>query len=156
MMRMDGQPLEFDSTTDLANDPLAVRATRKPTLVQVRFADAAGVIETSEGPVRHDKGAAIITGGDGEQWPVERSRFAASYIAASPTLPFHDGTYRRQPDEVLARRIDRPFVLHMHGNRGTLHGQPGDWLVQYAQGEHGVVGAEIFETIYSPRPANGD
>ncbi len=54
-----------------------------------------------------------------------------------------DGTYRRRPGEVLARQFDRPFSMQLGGKCGVPRGRAGDWLVQYAAGEFGVVSAEV-------------
>ena len=140
--------IRMDSTCDLRADPAAQRARRRPATVRVHFALEKGVIETDEGAVSHDAGAAVVTGGRNEQWPVERTHFEATYEAVAPTRMGEDGVYRRRPDIVLARRFDQPFKITLPANRGTLSGASGDWLVQYALGEVGVVRETVFADTY--------
>src|SRR4051794_41552182 len=88
-MARSGAPLQGRLMTgdlpDLAADPRAPRVTKKPTPVQVEFAAADGVCETLEGPVRFRAGDAILTGVQGERWPVRRDLFMAGYQAVPPT-----------------------------------------------------------------------
>jgi hypothetical protein len=140
--------IRMDSSWDLRCDPAAHRVRRRPATARVHFAPEKGVIETDEGTVSHDAGAAVVTGGRNEQWPVERTRFEATYEAVAPTRMGEDGVYRHRPDVVLARRLDQPFKLTLFANRGTLSGAPGDWLVQYAPGDVGVVREAVFADTY--------
>lgn len=136
---------------DLAHDPAARRARRRPLLVQVRFAAQPGRLSTREGEVAYASGDALVTGAAGDHWPVPRARFIATYAAELPTQAGEDGAYRRRPEEVRARRMDAPFTVTLDGARGSLHGDAGDWLVQYAGGDLAVVDAPIFDATYDLR-----
>lgn len=145
---MSPAPLRIDPTIDLGHDAAAQAARRRPTTVQVRFAPAPGVVATIEGEVRHEAGAAILTGGHGEHWPVERVSFESSYEPLVPTRMGEDGWYRRRPLAVLARRFTQPFEVVLGEHRGILRGAAGDWLVQHAPGALGVVDARVFAETY--------
>lgn len=133
---------------DLARDPLARRARRRPVEVAVRFAGRAGTLATGEGEVRYDQGDAIVTGAANDCWPVPRARFLATYEAVDPTRAGEPGTYRKRPALVHARRMSGPFAVTLSGGRGVLRGDTGDWLVEYAPGDLAVVGGAIFASTY--------
>ena len=137
------------SPENLEQHPQAFRARSKPVTVQARFAPAPGITETLEGPVAHSAGDAIVTGVAGENWPVERARFLASYEAQNPTMPGEDGTYAKRPKEALALRLARPHCVTLSGGRGQLNGRIGDYLVQYAVGDQAIVEGSIFERTYA-------
>jgi len=145
---MPTDPIEFDGKGDLSRDPLACRVRRRTIVSQVRFAAEAGTIQTLEGPVRHGSGAAIVTGAGGEQWPVERGRFETSYEAVAPTRIGEEGSYRHVASLAWARRLPQAFRVKLGGERGILHGNAGDWLLQYAPGDLAVVAARVFATTY--------
>jgi hypothetical protein len=145
---MESEPVEIDARDDVSKNPLARRVRRRPTVANVRFVHAPGVVQTLEGPVGHGSGAAIVTGAAGEQWPVERARFEASYEAIASTRMGEDGPYRHVASLAWARCSPQPFQLRLRDGRGTLHGNAGDWLVQYAPGDLAVVSASIFDATY--------
>jgi hypothetical protein len=132
----------------LAQDPQAQPVRKREIEAQVRFALHEEVVRTREGEVAAYPGDAILTGVAGEQWPVPKAAFARHYRAALGTTPGADGRYRSVALPVLARRMPAAFEVLMGDGRSTLHGRPGDWLVDYRDGQLGVVGAEIFAATY--------
>jgi len=145
------------SRLDLRAQPAARRVESCAVPVQVRFADAPGMIDTLEGAVAHDGGDAIVCGpAAGERWPVERNVFLRIYRPAAGQAVGADGSHVKRPQPALALRVEQPFFVELEGGRGRLRGESGDWLLQYADGERGVVAAEVFERTYRflawPRP----
>jgi len=139
----------FDAgQTRLEETKGAVRARKRPVKLQVRFAREPGVCETQEGPVRYQAGDAILTGIQGENWPVPKEKFSQLYEPAAGTAAGEDGMYQKRPNEVWALLVDTPFEVVLSGDRGTLQGQPGDWLVQYAPGDCAVVADDVFRKTY--------
>lgn len=138
-----------DLVPDLSSDPAARRAVKRPIPVQVEFAAVAGSVHTLEGTVPHAAGDAILTGVQGERWPVARARFLATYDPVPPTAPGSDGAYVKRRIVVLARQLDAPASVPA-GVGGTLHGKPGDWLLQHPDGSWGIVAPEIFAATYEP------
>jgi len=135
----------FDAgQTRLEETKGAVRARKRPVTLQVRFAREPGVCKTQEGPVRYEAGDAILTGIHGETWPVPKEKFGQLYEPAAGTVAGEDGMYRKRPDEVWALQVREPFEVVLSGDRGTLQGKPGDWLVQYAPGDCAVVADDVF------------
>jgi len=133
---------------DLAHDPMARRARKRPVVVAVCFAHAPGVLATVEGDVRYAAGDALVTGRAGDRWPVPRARFLETYDPVAPTAPGDDGSYRKRVALVYARRMHAPFSVSLSDARGSLRGEAGDWLVEYAPGDLAVVGDDIFGQTY--------
>ena len=137
---------------DLTTDPRAVRVVKRPIAVAVTFARQDGVCETLEGPVGVHAGDAVLTGVQGERWPVRRPNFLASYTSVPPTRAGQDGLYRKNPSPALALRLDRDLAVPVGWQADPLQGHPGDWLLRYADGSHGVVQDTIFQQSYQPAP----
>jgi hypothetical protein len=136
------------SGADLTADAQAKRAVKRPGMVDVVFAEHDGVLGTREGDVAYRAGDAILTGPLGERWPVPRGAFLDSYDPEEPIRAGEAGRYRKRPTVVLARRITAPFSVRVGDGDDRLRGQPGDWLLQYAPGRHGIVSADVFDETY--------
>ncbi|WP_295992704.1 PGDYG domain-containing protein [Rugamonas sp.] len=147
-------PLSFQATGTpgyqpaLLNAAERVRARKRAFPVQVRFADADGVVATLEGPVPARAGDAIVTGLAGEQWPVARAHFAGKYAPQGALAAGADGTYLSLPVDVLALPVAAPFTVLLADQQASLAGQAGDWLVDYGDGTLGVVAPAIFSATY--------
>jgi len=139
-----------DDLPDLAADPRALRVCKKPLAVRAEFAAADGTCETLEGPVRYRAGDAILSGTRGERWPVDRATFRANYQPVPPTRAGEDGDYRKAPSLTFALRLDRPRDVPVGWQKDPLHGRAGDWLLQYSDGEYGIIREEIFRESYAP------
>ena len=142
---------------DLLSDPAAVIAIKKPIPVPVRFAAAPGVVDTREGRVAYETGAAICTGVEGEQWPVQRARFDVMYEPLPGTESGCDGLYRKKPAEVRARQISKDrFFVHVGAKRQAIVGEVGDWLIQYSPQKRSIMSDSVFRASYDllpPRPS---
>jgi len=135
---------------NVAAHPGRKRAMKKTVPVRVCFAACAGLAATREGTISYQAGDALLTGAEGERWPVARKRFFASYEALPPAVMGKDGLYIKKRLPVWALRISEPFSVATE--RGLLSGQAGDWLVQYGPEDYGVVGASIFAATYAMLP----
>jgi hypothetical protein len=49
---------------------------------------------------------------------------------------------------VLAKRMNVAFTVERSAGGDLLQGKAGDWLVQYAPGDHGIVAAARFDRVY--------
>jgi hypothetical protein len=141
-----------DDLPRLDDDPRALRVCKKPIPVHAEFAAADGVCDTLEGSVRYQAGDAIVTGGQGERWPVRRGVFLSSYEPVAPTRAGENGSYRKAPAVVHAVQLDRSRKVSVNWQKDALQGHPGDWLLRYADGSHGVVQDDIFRESYGPAP----
>ncbi len=152
-------PLDLNDA-DLSADPAAVVAVSRPNTVEVRFAAEAGRIETLEGPVDHDSGAAIVQGVQGERWPLGANRFRTLYEPMPGTLPGGNGTYRKKPVRVLAKRVlSAPFSVKVGPRQQPIVGRPGDWLIQYSGTKRSIVSDEVFRLSYDvigPEPGRAE
>ena len=133
---------------NLELDQEAIRVISKSKPVGVHFAITDGTCETLEGPVRYNAGDAIITGNHGENWPVKRERFMASYQPEGDLIAGEDGTYQKIPKAALAKRLNVETRVPVQHRDSELLGRPGDWLIQYSEGDYGIVAADIFIDTY--------
>jgi hypothetical protein len=136
---------------DLRTDAAATRVVKDET-VTVTFASTEGELTSLEGPNRYTRGDAIITGSTGDRWVVSRERFDAKYVPANAALQHGEpGAYRNRPAIVLAKQMHEAFSLARSAEGGdVLHGTAGDWIMQYAPGDYGVVQAARFAKVYRP------
>jgi uncharacterized protein (DUF2237 family) len=132
---------------DLAADPAAVWII-KDEVVSVEFAQQAGVLESAVGLNRYAVSDALLTGSTGDRWCVSRDRFDAKYRAEAPTVAEEAGRYRNLPVPVLAKLMAVAFTIARSAGGDVLRGEAGDWLLQYAPGDHGVVARARFEQVY--------
>lgn len=134
-------------TIDLSTDPAALRVV-KDEAVTVEFAARAGELMSLEGPNRYQPGDAIVTGATGERWVVSRERFDAKYVPEQNVVHGEPGVYRNRPAVVLAKEMHDAFSLARSDAGDILTGVAGDWVMQYAPGDFGVVKAERFAKVY--------
>jgi hypothetical protein len=139
---------------DLAVDGAACWVV-KDEVVRVEFALEAGVLESAVGLNRYAAGDALLTGSTGDRWCVSRDRFDIKYRPEPPTSPGQGGSYRNRPAQVLARRMSVAFCIVRSAGGDMLLGDPGDWLLQYAPGDHGVVARARFDQVYRVLDAPG-
>ncbi|MBV8628220.1 MAG: PGDYG domain-containing protein, partial [Paraburkholderia sp.] len=114
------------------------------------FAQGDGELMSLEGPNRYTRGDALVTGSTGDRWVVSRERFDAKYLPVGAALAHGEpGAYRNRPAVVLAKQMDTPFSLARTAAGGdVLRGTAGDWIMQYAPGDFGVVQATRFAKVY--------
>lgn len=134
---------------DLRLDANALRVVKDET-VAVEFAASEGELMSLEGPNRYARGDALITGSTGDRWVVSRDRFDAKYLPADTSLAHGEaGAYRNRPAVVLAKQMNEAFSLARSAHGGdVLRGVAGDWVMQYAPGDYGVVQAARFAKVY--------
>jgi hypothetical protein len=132
---------------DLAADGAACWVV-KDEVVRVEFALTAGVLQSAVGLNRYAEGDALLTGSTGDRWCVSRDRFDAKYRPEPPVLPGRPGRYRNLPVPVLAKRMAVAFRIARSAGGDVLRGNAGDWLIQYAPGDHGVVAQMRFDSVY--------
>jgi len=132
---------------DLATDPAARRAV-KDEKVSVEFATQSGTLVSAVGINHYAPRDALITGSTGDRWCVSRDRFDAKYDPEHPTLHGGPGVYRNRPVAVFAKRMGQSFSIERTAGGDSLEGNAGDWLLQYAPGDYGIVERTRFERVY--------
>jgi hypothetical protein len=135
-------------STEVSTAPGRVLARKRALEVDVRFALQPTEIHTREGVVQAHPRDAIVTGGAGEQWRVSRGHFAEKYRALPPTKDGEDGRYLSLTNSIMAVRMSSVFEVLLADGVSRLHGESGDWLVDYGDGSLGVVAPAIFATTY--------
>jgi hypothetical protein len=138
--------LELDNP-DLASDPAACLVV-KNEVVSVEFAGAPGMLVSAVGENHYAVGDALVTGSTGDRWCVSRDRFVAKYRPEPGIGMGQPGRYRNAPVPILAKRMSQPFSVPRSAGGDRLRGAVGDWLVQYAPGDHGIVERTRFEAVY--------
>jgi len=133
---------------ELASFSESIIVRKRSVSVGVEFAEADGVCQTKEGDVSYKVGDTILTGVEGEQWPIERLKFNATYDAIPPTKHGEDGQYRKKPIQVYALQMNEPFYVNVSWADDRLEGKPSDWLLQYGEGDYGIVSKSIFDKTY--------
>ena len=128
-------------------DPLAATYV-KTEVVGVQFATESGVVESREGPNHYAAGDALITGSTGDCWSVIRQRFEARYAAIAPCVMGADGAYVARAMAVLARQVNESFSVPRKAGGDLLIGAAGDWLLQYAPGDVGLIEDARFKQVY--------
>jgi PGDYG protein len=123
----------------------------KHEIVEVTFAQEAGSLQSREGTNHYAIGDALITGSTGDCWSVTRDRFDAKYLPVDPARMGQNGHYANLPRPVLALRMSEDFSVERCSGGDVIHGRAGDWLMQYAPGDHGIVEAEKFSKVYRSR-----
>jgi PGDYG protein len=124
----------------------------KDEVVSVEFAAAAGALQSAVGWNHYDAGDALLTGSTGDRWCVTRDRFDLKYLPEPSVLPGRPGRYRNRPVAVLAKRMSVEFSVERSAGGDVLQGHAGDWLLQYAVGDHGIVAAARFDRVYRTDP----
>ncbi|HEY2591308.1 MAG TPA: PGDYG domain-containing protein [Steroidobacteraceae bacterium] len=133
---------------DIEADRRRVRARKRIAAIEVRFATANGTLLTREGMVHVRPGDAIVGDVGGDRWRVSKESFEHRYKPIPPTRAGQPGRYESLPNEALAIVMDGPFDVVLRDGISQLHGERGDWLVDYGDGNLGIVAAEVFESTY--------
>lgn len=131
----------------LSLDPSAMRAV-KDEEVQVEFAAGPGLVMSAVGPNHYNTGDALITGSTGDRWTVTRDRFDAKYRPSGGQQAGEAGPYRNVPVVIWAKRIEASFTIERCAGGDRLIGEAGDWAVEYAENDCGLVAQERFAAVY--------
>ena len=139
--------METFKNFDLSLDPEAQQYV-KDEIVNVTFAVQPGFISSREGPNHYAIGDALLTGSTGDHWSVSRDRFDAKYLPLETDSTGENRQYRNRPMPVLAKQIQHNFQVERSAGGDIISGQAGDWLMQYAAGDYGIVANSKFCLVY--------
>jgi PGDYG protein len=135
-------------STLIGADPRRVHARKLEREIDVRFTPIDCTVQTPEGVVHARPGDAVITGTAGEHWRVSRARFPDKYRPVPPTVAGEAGRYVSLPNRIIAVPMTEAFDVLLADGVSRLHGQPGEWLVDYGDGSLGIISEAIFATTY--------
>ena len=128
---------------DLKKWPGVLEAFKKPIPVKYSIAEEAYTVETKEGPVKCKKGDAIMTGVEGEVWPIPFKKFKKTYDIVSDTKA------TKKKILVQCSQLTLPVLVKVSWSEDLLKGEIGDYLVQYGKDDYGIVGKSIFKKSYT-------
>jgi len=131
-----------DVSPDLKTVSGAFATAKLPLPLKFTFAEVGQAVETREGGQHAEVGDAIMTGTEGERWPIPRQTFEETYDVLEP------GVAAKKDIPVHAKQMDEPFSVKPPWSDTALQGEAGDYLVQYGPGDYGTVGREIFGKTY--------
>jgi hypothetical protein len=131
----------------LREDPAAIRVV-KDEVVHVEFAAVAGLVMSAVGPNHYQVGDALVTGSTGDRWCVSRDRFDPKYVPAEGQGHGAPGPYRNVPVPVWAKQIPTAFRIARSPGGDVLSGEAGDWALEYAPSDCGLVARDRFERVY--------
>ena len=120
----------------------------KDEVVTVDFARVEGRLESAVGTNRYAAGDALLTGSTGDRWCVSRDRFDAKYRPEGGIPSGDPGRYRNVPQRIRGKQMAVAFSIARSTGGDVLRGAAGDWLMQYAPGDFGVVARARFEAVY--------
>lgn len=120
----------------------AIAVFKKPIPLKYEIMKVDAIIKTKEGDVEGKVLDILMTGTEGEQWPIPRKRFDETYEIIEP------GWASKRKIIVLARQMVLPFKVKVSWSDNLLHGKINDWLVMYKPDDYGVVDNKIFNDTY--------
>ncbi len=109
-----------------------------------RIAAFEEVVRTKEGLVTAGPGDAVLTGVQGELWPIRWTTFEATYDYDLASM-----TCAKQPLIVEAYRMDEPFEVRVGEANEPIRGVAGDYRLASHQSDFGIVSKDIFELTYA-------
>jgi PGDYG protein len=133
---------------NLGTDP-AARRVQKNERVMVEFAAGEGVLESAVGLNRFAPGDALLTGSTGDRWCVSRDRFDEKYRPEPAVRHGQPGAYRNLPVALLAKQMSEAFSVPRSHGGDVLRGHAGDWLIEYARGDYGIIARARFDRVYT-------
>jgi len=97
------ETIGLDNNPDLSKD--GFKTAKKPIPLEFRYADTDERIQTKEGPVQAKAGDAIMTGTEGENWPIPAEKFTQTYNDLG------NGTAAKKNIPVSAKEMSEPFQV---------------------------------------------
>lgn len=122
------------------HESVSARYIKKPIEVDAIQISEPEVVHTLEGDVTANSSDWIITGVNGERYPVNNETFGNLYDVCE------NGKYKKKPLEVTAWQTDRELLIP-HGNE-SLKASIGDFIVKQPDGSFAPVKPDIFEKTY--------
>lgn len=125
--------------------PIQVYKLPVPVIANQMLEDR--IIDTREGPVQGHDGDWLLTGVEGEQWPLPIERFEATY-ERSTNVTHAPNVYIKRMQIVQAQTLPGPAKV-MTSWGAELDGKAGDWLITAGPEDHWVIQDSIFQQTYT-------
>jgi hypothetical protein len=121
----------------------AFETYKKANPIKYTTADAAGTLNTLEGPVKYEAGYKIITGPKGEQYPIPAEKFAGLYDDNG------DGTATPKKIMKMAKLADHDGVVNTSWGEPLNYTAGNDYIVRHGPNDYGVIKKDIFAQTYA-------
>jgi len=122
----------------LASNINAIKVFKKPIGFGFEYAKEDGM----DGSESYKAGDAVLTGMRGGRLFIQRDKFEKTYDIVG------EGQCVEKKIEVLALKMNEPFTVRVSWSKDPLTGRPGDMLLQYGEGNYGIVSKGIYEVMY--------
>lgn len=122
------------------HESVSARYVKKPVEVDAKQTLERKVINTLEGDITANPTDWIVTGVNGEQYPVSNENFIEIYDACE------NGRFRKKPIEVTAWQTNRELLIPYRNE--TLKASIGDYIVKHPDGSIAPVKPDIFKQTY--------
>ena len=104
-------------------------------------AETPGMINTLEGPVKYQAGYKIITGPNGEQYPIPPEKFTGLYdVDGGLAIP--------KKIVKMAKLADHNGAVKTSWGETLNYTRGNDYIVRHGSGDYGVVKKDIFPKTY--------
>ena len=134
--------MEDQGVTDAWFQDGGFETFKKASPVIYATAQTPGTINTLEGPVKYQAGYKIITGPNGEQYPIPPEKFAHLYDDN------RDGTATPKKIVKTAKLADHNGAVKTSWGETLNYTQGNDYIVRHGPGDYGVVKKDIFAKTY--------
>lgn len=122
------------------HESVSAKYVKKPVEISAIQINEPQIVHTLEGDVTANPTDWIITGVQGEQYPVPNTTFNEFYE------PCENGKFRKKPIQVTAWKTDRELLIPY--NNETLRASVGDYIVKQPNGTFSPVKPDIFDQTY--------
>ena len=99
---------------------------KKPIRLKYRKSDEEEKIKTKEGVVKCDKGDFVMTGTEGENWPIKSKTFKNTYNLLNEEYA------SKKKMIVKAIKMNMIFRVKVNWCEDILTGKKGDYLIEYS------------------------
>ena len=89
-----------------------------------------------------EKGDFIMTGTEGENWPIKSKIFKNTYSLLNQNYAY------KKKIIVNAIKMSVPFKVKVSWCDDILNGKKDDFLIEYSKGDYGIVDQSIFKKTY--------
>ena len=115
---------------------------KKPIRLKYRISDTDDTIKTKEGEVKCKEGDFILTGTEGELWPIKSEKFKSTYKQINKNFA------SKKKLIVYALQMKDIFRVKVNWSDDILEGKYNDYLIEYNKGDYGIVDELIFRKTY--------
>lgn len=122
------------------HESVSAKYIKKPVEIEAIQITEPEVVHTLQGDITANPSDWIITGVEGEKYPVKDSSFKELYD------PCENGKFRKKPVQVTAWKTERELLIP-HGVE-SLKASIGDYIVKQPDGSFAPVKSSIFDKTY--------